>query len=161
VREGTAYRLRPEADLWLDCAEFEHTCSAGLKTEGSEAVGQLRAALALYQGDYLPDARYADWADAERERLLSLYLRGADRLAGLLHDVEQYDECLEVCQAILARDPCWEQAYRWLMSIYTAKGNRAQALRSYRRCTSILREQLDVAPSRVTIALAERMGLRV
>ena len=161
VREGTAYRLRPEADLWLDCAEFERTCSAGLKADGGAAVAQLRAALALYQGDYLPDARYADWTGAERERLLSFYLRGADRLAGLLNDLQQYDECIEVCQAILTRDPCWEQAYRWLMTVHAAKGNRAQALRSYQRCITVLREQLDVEPSRATVILAERVGLHM
>ena len=30
AREGTAYRVRPEADLWVDAIEFEAVCEAGL-----------------------------------------------------------------------------------------------------------------------------------
>ena len=29
AREGTAYRVRPEADLWLDATEFEGDASPG------------------------------------------------------------------------------------------------------------------------------------
>ncbi len=75
MREGTAYRLRPEADVWLDAIEFDKACELGLRTSD---LLQLRSALRLYRGDYLPDALYEDWASEERERLLSLYLRAAD-----------------------------------------------------------------------------------
>jgi LuxR family transcriptional regulator, maltose regulon positive regulatory protein len=82
-REGTAYRLRPEADIWFDAAEFEALCERGLRADASGFADEdtLRAALELYGGDYLPDALYEDWAAEPRERLLTLYLRAADRLA--------------------------------------------------------------------------------
>ena len=83
----------------------------------------------LYIGDFLPDALYEDWASVERERLLALYLRAADKLAGVLIDRAQYDEGLEVCQKILARDVCWERAYRLMMTAYSKQGNRPQALK--------------------------------
>jgi two-component SAPR family response regulator len=38
----------------------------------------------LYQGDYLPDALYEAWAAEERERLATLFLETADRLADML-----------------------------------------------------------------------------
>ena len=63
AREGTAYRLRPESDLWLDATEFEQHCAVGLRgpLTGSaveETLARLRAALRLYAGDYLPEALY-------------------------------------------------------------------------------------------------------
>ena len=38
VREGTAYRLRPEADLWVDAAEFAQRCERGLNGPADEGA---------------------------------------------------------------------------------------------------------------------------
>ena len=145
-----------------DAAEFERQCEAGLRgplsgAGSEETLARLRAALDLYEGDYLPEALYEDWAAETRERLLTLYLRAADRLAGALIDRDRYEEALNACQAILARDPCWERAYRLAMRAYTAQGNRPQALRAYQRCVDVLREQLDVEPSPETTALGRNL----
>jgi LuxR family maltose regulon positive regulatory protein len=167
TREGTAYRIRPEADLWLDAVAFESACEAGLRLIESrgtrsnsvtdQAIKHLQAGLRFYVGDYLPDTLYEDWASVERERLLSLYLRAGDKLAGALVERGQYDEALDVCQAILARDPCWERAYRTMILAHTRQGNRPLALRAYQRCVAILREELGVEPSPATTMLYERI----
>ena len=158
-REGTAYRLRPEADLWLDAAEFEAHCERGLHGPlDEEAITALRSALALYAGDYLPEALYEDWAAEQRERLLTLYLRTADRLADALIERGQVEEGLDICQAILARDVCWEHAYQLMMSAYARQGNRAQAHRIYARCVEVLRAELDAPPSAETLGLYRRLS---
>lgn len=158
-REGTAYRLRPEADLWLDAAEFEAYCERGLHGPlDEEAITALRSALALYAGDYLPEALYEDWAAEQRERLLTLYLRAADRLADALIERGQVEEGLDICQAILARDVCWEHAYQLMMSAYTRQGNRVQAHRIYARCVEVLRAELDVPPSAETLGLYRQLS---
>jgi DNA-binding SARP family transcriptional activator len=161
AREGTAYRLRPEADVWLDAAAFEQGCETGLRfvkhDMTDEGIAHLRSGLRLYHGDYLPEALYEDWASEERERLLSLYLRAADRLAEVLLEQGQYDEAIQWCERILTRDACWESAYRTIMSALAQQGNRPQAFRVYQRCVNALREELDVAPSPATIALHERI----
>jgi len=167
-RRGTAYRFRPEADLWLDTAVFERECEAGLRLievrdEADEAtadaaIARLRTAIALYKGDYLPKAVYEDWSAEMRERLLSLYLRASDRLAGALIKRRQYEAGLEVCQAILAHDPCWERAYRLMMMAYARQGNRSQAIRVYQRCAEVLRDQLDVSPAPETAALFQQIA---
>jgi DNA-binding SARP family transcriptional activator len=161
IREGAAYRLRPEADAWLDSAAFEQASEAGLRHAADrpeQALGDLRFALDLYRGDYLPDALYEDWTSAERERLLALYLRAADKLASLLVERGQLDACLETCQAILARDACWENAYRLMMTAYARQGYRAQAVRAYQRCIDTLRAELGVPPSPATVALHEQLA---
>ncbi len=155
-REGTAYRLRPEADIWFDAAEFEALCERGLRAPVDEDA--LRAALDLYGGDYLPDALYDDWAAEPRERLLTLYLRAADRLAEALIERGETAGALDLCGAILARDSCWEHAYRLMMLAYAAQGNRAHALRVYARCVEVLRAELDAPPSAETTRLHRQLS---
>jgi len=150
VREEAAYGLRAGADVWLDAEEFGQLIAQAEKNEGETALDLYRRALTLYQDDYLPDARYEDWASAERERLLALYLRSADRLAQELLTRGQYDECLAWCERILARDRCWEQAYRLMMRLYAQRGDRVQARRVFEQCVQVLRQELDVEPSPAT-----------
>ncbi|NTU81210.1 MAG: transcriptional regulator [Chloroflexales bacterium] len=170
VREGTVYRLRPAADLWLDSAQFEQLCQAGLgagrraagraplAADGSEqAIRHLRSALQLYGGDYLPDARYESWAIEARDRLRSLYLRSADRLAELLLEQGQPDEAIDVCEHMLMTDPCWERAYRLMMQAYARQGNAPVAVRVYQRCARMLHDLLGVAPSPDTETLYRRL----
>ncbi len=147
ARQESAYGLRAGADVWIDADEFAQLIARG-------ALEEARRARTLYQDDYLAqDARYDDWTLAERERLLALYLRAADRLAGELLTRGAYDECIADCEKILARDRCWEHAYRLMMQAHAARGDRAQARRVYEQCARVLREDLDVEPSEATMQM--------
>lgn len=137
-RDNTTYFLRPEADIWLDCAQFEQACQ----------MGDFAAALKLYRGDFLPDAAYETWAIRERERLANLHLRAAEKLAQFKLDEKQPDETIALCERILQHDACWENAYRLAMVAYAQQGNRAQAMRMYERCVNTLRNELGVPPSK-------------
>ncbi len=166
-RQGTAYGLVP-ALCAVDADRFTALVSAGARAESADperAIVHYRAAVDLYQGDYLPDALYADWASAERERLLTLYLSSASRLAGLLLErqavstVERREaqQAITLAEAVLARDPCWEEAYRVLMHAHQQRGNRPQAIRAYQRCVRALREELGLEPMPETTRLYRRI----
>ncbi len=161
ARDGSAYRLRPNADIWLDCAEFQTGCAAGVRLldQGQTEAGmqRLHAALQLYQGDFLPDALYESWAEAERERLRNTFLRSADRLAQVYAEQRRDEELIALSERILACDNCWERAYRFLMLAYARQGNRAAALRVFQRCADTLARELDVEPAPNTLALAEQL----
>lgn len=153
TRDGTRYGLRPEADVWLDAERFETHVMVGdrhFEQAPASAIKHYREALALYQGDYLQAYVYEDWCSEERERLLTLYLRAAERLAGILAEQGAWEDVVEVSQGILSRDKYWEEAYRMLMRAYVALGNRAQAFRTYQRCEATLRAELDIGPSPAT-----------
>ncbi|MEJ2709994.1 MAG: BTAD domain-containing putative transcriptional regulator [Anaerolineales bacterium] len=160
IREGTVYNLRPGADLWLDAQVFEDTLerAESLSEEDPEAaIDLLQEALRLYQGEYLPDARYETWAAGEREHLAVLFLRSADRLSELHLSQEHWEETIDICQRILSFDNCWERAYRHLMLAFYSLGDRGQTGRAYQRCVQTLRAELDVAPSPETEALYKRL----
>ncbi|MCA9974954.1 MAG: bacterial transcriptional activator domain-containing protein, partial [Anaerolineales bacterium] len=142
--------------IWLDTAEFERLITQGnaiFRQDPTQALPLYREALALYQGDYLQEYLYEEWCTEERERLLTLYLRTAERLAATLLEQQGWEEVIEVAQAILARDDCWENAYRALMLAYAHLGNRTQVIRTYQRCGERLATELGVEPSPATTEL--------
>ncbi len=115
-------------------------------------------ALALYRGDFLEESPYAEWAGEERERLLTEYLTAAERLARLWVTQGDYERGARWANAVLAKDPLWEEAYALLMECQWKQGNRALAVRTYDRCRKRLRESLGVEPSPRTTALFEAIS---
>ncbi len=155
LRDGSLYGLRPGADLWLDAEQFERLVAEGDRHPDPEAgIACYRQALALYPGEYLQECLYEDWCSEERERLLTTYLRTAERLARALAEREQWEEVIATCRSILARDDCWERAYRLMMTAYVRLGDRVQALRTYQSCVERLAE-LGIEPSNATVCLSE------
>lgn len=155
LRHQTAYGLNLAAPCWIDADEFESLIRQAETAADPQTT--LRQALALYKGDYLEDARYENWASDERERLLTLYLRATERLAGLSLQRQDYDEVIHLCHQILERDNCWEEAYRLLMRVYGSRGNMAQVQRVYEQCKKTLAEELNVSPSIETVALCHTL----
>jgi LuxR family transcriptional regulator, maltose regulon positive regulatory protein len=152
AREGSSYAIRAHADLWLDADQFLRDVKG--------ARGQpdaLKQALALYGGEYLPDARYESWAAGERERLAAVFLESADELAEALLEQGRYGEAIGLCQRVLSQDNCWERAYRHLMLAYSGLGDRGQVARTYRRCGLVLRQELNVEPAPETQGLYTRL----
>ena len=155
VRHSATYGLRPNADIWLDADVFQRLIERGdhsLETVET-CADAYQSALDLYQGEYLKEELYEDWPSEERERLLALYLRASEKLAGVRVSQGRYDEAISLCRRILARDNCWERAYRLMMLAYARQGNRPRALRIYQTCQETLRKELDTEPSLATQSL--------
>lgn len=152
-RDGTTYAMRPNADIWIDAEEFLNVTRQSAKVD----VSQLRKTLELYRGDYLPESLYEPWLAEERERLASMFLETADRLTDMLIAQGQYADAVDLSQRVLARDKCWERAYRHLMVAYERLGDRGQVGRTYQRCAQALRDELDISPSPETQDLYERL----
>ena len=154
-RDESLYFLRRESDLWLDVDEFSRsleTADQYLPQSPEQALPKLERALQLYQGEYLPDARYETWAAAEREHLSVLYLRAADKLCELYLASGLPEKTIDLCQKIFSEDNCWERAYRHLMFAYSQLGDHGQIGRTYQRCVQILWDELEISPSPETIA---------
>lgn len=156
ARQGTSYGLDTTAPLQLDVQQFEAGLTSGSQQEKdapANAIAHYQGALQLYQGDYLPDALYEDWASSERERLALLYLSGATRLARLLLAAGETVEMVLWCQRVLAIDPCWEEAYRLLMQGHMKNGNRPLAIKTYQQCQTVLDRELGIPPMAETTRL--------
>lgn len=157
-RQGLAYSFAPSSGCWIDVDEFELRLASGA-WPGSDPAQALRSAaiaVQLYRGDYLPEALYDSWTLDERERLLARYLAAATALARELVASDPA-RAIELCEQVLRRDRCYEEAYQVLMLAHIHSGSRSQALRSYDRCQRALRADLDIEPLPETTRLYERM----
>ena len=150
VRRENFYMLNPKAEIRLDMEDFERQASA----DGLDGV---RQALALGAAEFLPDSLNETWTQPERERLNRIWMGAAGRMVEMLVATGNREEAIQVCQAMMRRDPTDEPAYRYLMEIYGALGNRAQVQNIYNRYASTLRENLGIQPSGEMQALLQRM----
>lgn len=163
LREGSVYALRPGADLWLDAREFAHLVREAeslLPAHPGKAIPVFERALALYQGPYIPEARYETWAAGKREQLAVVFLQAADRLCELYLQTGCLEEVISLAHRILGEDRCWERAYQHLMQAYLRLGDHGQAARTYHRCVEALREELEVPPSAETEQLYKTLTER-
>lgn len=143
--------VRLDVDDLVEAVRQGHAKEAARQPEA--ALDSYRRALALYSGDYLEGLVYEEWAAERRRELLDLYLKAAERTAGLLVERGAYEEAQDICQQILVRDRCWEPAYALLMRAQAALGNRSLALRTFERCRQHLFEDLGIEPSPALIEL--------
>jgi len=159
--QDDCYLINPELRVWVDSEAFEMHRAAGQTLEEQskfpEAMGEYRAAEALYQGEYMEDDRYEDWMIPRRRRLEARYLDLLNRLVRYSYDREHHAACIALCHKMLSIDPCLEEAHRRLMRCYRRQGQPYLALRQYHFCVERLKEELDMSPAPSTVALYERI----
>jgi DNA-binding NarL/FixJ family response regulator/DNA-binding SARP family transcriptional activator len=155
VLERGSYLLRTDLRLWLDVDEFERHVADGRQRETAgelaEAMSQYELAGALYQGDFLADDLDEEWPILTRERLRLSWLDTIDRLSHLYFSEGRYASCATLCQLLLGRDPCREDAHRRLIRCYSRQRQPHLALRQYRICVEALRAELSVEAAPETV----------
>ncbi len=162
-RDGERLRFTPAPSCWVDLDEYNRLASDARRFEAAGDVdGALSAyqqVAALYSGDLLEDDRYEDWVIIERERLRERHLELLSALAGLHARRKDFRSAVETIQAILALDRLRESAYRDLIRYSLQRGDQIAAVRAYRTCERVLREELGVSPQPETLAILEHAGL--
>jgi DNA-binding SARP family transcriptional activator len=163
----TTAAVRP-AGVWLDAAAFQallagRAAGAGEDASDTTEPDRLRAAVALYGGDFLagtavPDApAFDEWAAAERERLRLLAVGAWRRLATAHQTRGETEEALAALRELLALEPWHEEAHRQLMVVLAGAGRRSEALAQYAAYRRLLADELGVEPGPATVALQERI----
>jgi DNA-binding SARP family transcriptional activator len=156
--EGS-YRLNPEVNFSIDVEEFEKLRANGRRLEKelrmAEAMSEFEKAEALYRGDYLEDELYAEWTLLKREALKDNYLIMLSKLAEYCLQTYRYEDCLGYSQKILTKDPCREDAYRYLIQCHLSLNQKNRALRWFEICLQTLKAQLDSLPEKETMMLGE------
>jgi DNA-binding SARP family transcriptional activator len=164
IHQDQAYFIEPTLDIWVDVEVFEEQLKAAhqhlASAELVKAEEAFEAATWLYQGDFLADDPYEEWAIVTREHLRLCYLDALDRLGALRLDSGDYPGCVAVCLKILACDSCREDAHCRLMRCYSRQGQIQLALRQYHSCAAVLRTELEVAPAPATTELFDCLRRR-
>jgi DNA-binding SARP family transcriptional activator len=164
IHQDQAYFIDPALVIWIDVEVFEEQLKAAQQHLASaelvKAEEAFESATWLYQGEFLADDPYEEWAIVTREHLRLCYLDALDRLGALRLNSGDYPGCVAVCLKLLACDTCREDAHCRLMRCYSRQGQVQLALRQYHSCAAALRTELDVAPAPATIELFDRLRRR-
>jgi len=159
--ENDSYYVSPEQGLWIDHEVFEQHARAGQQLEHNrqveQAMGEYGIAEGLYQDDFLVEDLYEDWPKSRREFLWQLYLLITQRLAEYYLERKEYAAAMSLSRRILARDPAQEPAHQVLIRAYLGQGLRHMALRQYKSCAQILKQELSLPPSPPTQALYQQI----
>ncbi len=156
---GGWYHLNTRAGVSVDLTRFEDLAATGDRLlRGGDLDGAAfayRQALDLYRGDLCGGTDVHSLV--ERERVRARYLNVLAQVADYHFARCDYDACLDTVLRLLAVDACREDAHRLAMRCYVRRGQRAQALRQYRLCQSILAAEFDAQAELATQALFEQL----
>jgi DNA-binding SARP family transcriptional activator len=165
--EREAVSLVRNVDLKLDVDEFRRllvTCQAHghpAQEVCPACLVTLGQAMALYRDDFLagftlPDAPgFDEWQFFQREGLRRELAEVLARLVRGHSARGELEPAIAHARRWLALDPLHEPAQRQLMQLYASAGQGAAALRQYRECVRVLKEELGVPPAAETSALYE------
>ncbi len=152
VLDRRTVHWRPDGPFRFDVAEFEAAVERG--RAGDPAA--FEEAVRLYDGPLLPTC-YDDWIEADRERLQGLQVEASERLVADLEERREYRRAMQLLRRLIQLDPLRESAYRDLMRIAAAAGDRSAGLQAYHAAVTNLRHELGVEPDAETRAAYERL----
>jgi len=118
------------------------------RAASSADPAELRAAIDLYRGEFLP-GDYDEWSVAERERAGASYEALLARSVAVAKDPA-------AAELLVARNPYGESAYEALIDAAVSAGRPLAALRWVERCEAALQE-LDARPSAAFSARAAEL----
>ena len=154
------YLLDVAADR-VDAKRFERMAGEGTRMLAAdrrvEGVALLREALRLWRGPALTDFTYEEFAQPYIRRLHDLHLDAIEELAAAELDAGRATAVVSLAEAAVQEDPLRERSRELLMLALYRTGRHAEALRTYKRLSEALDEELGVQPSPALRRLHERI----
>ena len=148
MARGT-YAWNAGVPIRLDTDLFELACQrAGTAwLTPDERLEVCMGALALYRGDFLSKAMGERWVSRLAPYYHSMYIRLVQTTAGLLSDLDRWEEVIQVCGRAIQIDGYEESCYYYLIRGLIRTGQTRQAMERYKRMYSIFYTELGAPPS--------------
>jgi predicted ATPase/DNA-binding SARP family transcriptional activator len=153
---GYLLRVRPDE---LDAERFTEAARLGRESLGrGDAAGAsalLRDALVEWRGAALEGLADEPFAEIEAARLERLRLSALeDRITADL-ELGRHAAVIGELEDLVRSEPLREPLWELLITALLRAGRRAEALQTYERVRSVLRDELDVEPGRRLIELVQ------
>src|SRR6266700_3333199 len=150
-------------EAWTSARASTHTSLTMPEEAHRTLLARLQRAISLPRGEFLEgfslrDApAFDDWVRFQREYWHLRTSEVFDRLSQLQFEAGELEAALETVSRWLVLAPLHEDAYRRLMRLHFAAGDRAAALHAYDTCRALLATGMQTEPTPETVALASRM----
>jgi DNA-binding SARP family transcriptional activator len=147
--------------VWCDAGAFEALADELQRAlhrpdaQANEAAlaGRAERLFELYRDRLLGSETVSGRMSAARERLASSYYRAVIAWGARLESRGEWAAAIALYERALTREILAEPIYRALMRAQLALGERAEALRTFRRCRELLAAVLNTTPAAETMAL--------
>jgi SARP family transcriptional regulator, regulator of embCAB operon len=150
------YQLSLPADVWIDVETatnaIDRAESALRGDERQEAWGWAQVAHQISRRSFLMGEE-GPWVTLKRSELREVLVRAHECLSEPSIWHAEPEQAVKHAREAVALEPFRETSYQLLMRAHADVGNRAEALRVYERCRSLLSEELGVPPSSQTEAV--------
>jgi ATP/maltotriose-dependent transcriptional regulator MalT/DNA-binding SARP family transcriptional activator len=125
--------------------------SEEIRRAPADLVAQLcEKAVRLYQGPFLPSEAHREWAVSRREMLKNSMLPVILKAGRHYEQIGRWEKAVEYYMKGLDADHLAEVFYQRLMISHGKLGNKADAVKTYNRCRSLLLDELGIEPSTET-----------
>lgn len=114
-------------------------------------------ATGIYNGSFLPSDTGYLWTVSTRERLRNKFHRLIIMSGNYLEYTGQWQGAVEHYQRAIEIDDLTEEFYQHLMLSYQTLGQKAEAVKIYKRCCTMLSDVLGISPSPRTEAIYNDM----
>ncbi len=141
--EKEVLALSPGGRLWVDTEAFEEAAATARRLREPAAY---RAAVELYTGELLPQDRYEEWAEDQREGLRRDHLALLVELARLHEERGELGPAIEALRRVVIEERTREGAHVGLMRLHALAGRRDEALKQYERLREALSRELGRKP---------------
>ena len=144
------YQLLLPADVWIDveaASEAVDRAESALRGDKPrEAWGWAHVAYQISRRPFLMGEE-GPWVTLKRSELRDVLVRAHECLSEPSIWLTEPEYAVKHAKEAVTLEPFRETSYQLLMRAHAAVGNRAEALRVYERCRSLLSEELGVPPS--------------
>ncbi|MFN0316418.1 MAG: BTAD domain-containing putative transcriptional regulator [Burkholderiales bacterium] len=139
---------------WVDAWALERLDLITSGAAPESLVQNASEALRLYAGHFLDADAEQAWAVAYREKLRSGLIRLVSAAGKCMEDTGKFTDAIELYDRAIKLDNIAEPVYRQWMACLRERGEKAEALKIYRRCREMLSIVLGIQPSAETQAIA-------
>jgi DNA-binding SARP family transcriptional activator len=156
--ERDTFVLADNSLIWVDAEAFEQLLKdAKMCGDIQQVEHLLEEAAALYQGNYLPEELYSEWAVPRRDALQRAWVDLQLRLTQIKITQEAYVSAIEILDRLRTADPTNETALQQLMTLLTHLDRRAEALEIYKQYRSMLKRDYESQPLPETAVLYDKL----
>src|SRR5947209_6068562 len=146
---GYSVNLPPDA---VDAARLEESLARGRELlangDNTAAAGTLRKGLSLWRGSPLVDVAYADFAQAEINRLEELHNSAVEERNQADLELGRHAELVPELESLVREHPHRERLREQLMLALYRSGRQADALAAFRTARQTLVDELGLEPGR-------------
>jgi DNA-binding SARP family transcriptional activator len=147
---GVGYCCDLPADA-LDVKVFERACDEAASDlsvgNASLAVRRWRAALELWRGDAMEDIGEFPFVQHARDALVARRVAAENSLVTALVQVGDLGGAIELSRRLVEATPFDEHRWAALVRVLASAGRQREALETYRRVRTLLRDELGIEPS--------------